>query len=68
MFEDSNEKISNLKIGEELDILSLPDIDFEVCTEAFIIREEENLWYLTDVTYKYMDDQDIEDTYLIKLI
>ena len=67
IFEDSNEKISNLKIGEELDILSLPDVDFEVWTEAFITREEENLWYLTDVTYKYMDDQDIEDTLFNKI-
>ena len=37
----------------------MPDIDDEVWPEAYIERVEENLWILTDVTRKYMEEDDI---------
>ncbi|MGG7199592.1 GTP pyrophosphokinase [Clostridium butyricum] len=46
--EDNNDKISDLEIGDGFDLLSLPDIDFEVWTVANLKRTEERLWIFTD--------------------
>lgn len=55
-FEESDEMLSGLPIGATLNILSLPDIDDEVWTEAYVSRESETLWILTDITRKFMDN------------
>ena len=61
-FEDSEEKLSVLPIGSRLDILSLPDIDDEVWSEAYVDRKEESMWILTDVTHKYMEESEIPES------
>lgn len=42
---------------------SLPDIDDEVWPEAYIDRVEENVWILTDVTQKYMEEYALPSIY-----
>lgn len=54
-----NGKLSEIPIGTTMTLESLPDIDDEVWPEAYIDRLEENLWVLTDVTQKYMQQSDI---------
>lgn len=61
-FEYSEKKLSALPIGSRLDILSLPDIDDEVWTEAYVDRIEENMWVLTDVTCKLIEKSDIHES------
>lgn len=58
-FEDDEGRLSELPIGSTVVLESLPDIDDEVWPEAYIERVEENLWILTDVTRKYMEEDDI---------
>lgn len=46
--EGMDRRISKLEIGDRLELLSLPDIDFEVYTIAEIERIDKNLWYFSD--------------------
>ena len=61
-FEESDEMLSVLPIGTTLEILSLPDIDDEVWPEAYVDRIEKNMWVLTDVTCKYMEESEISES------
>lgn len=57
--EDDEGRLSELPVGSTMVLESLPDIDDEVWPDAYIDRVEENLWVLTDVTRKYMEESDI---------
>lgn len=61
-FEESDEKLSVLSIGCRLEILSSPDIDDEVWAEAYVDRIEDNMWVLTDVTCKHMENSEIPES------
>lgn len=60
-FEESDEKLSILPIESRLEILSLPDIDDEVWPIAYVDRKEKNMWVLTDVTHKCMEESDVPE-------
>ena len=57
--ESENGRLSELPVGTTMVLESLPDIDDEVWPDAYIDRVEENVWILTDVTRKYMEESDI---------
>lgn len=57
--ENEKGRLSDLPVGSVMVLESLPDIDDEVWTDAYIERLEENLWVLTDVTRKYMEESGI---------
>ena len=57
--ESENGRISELPVGTTMVLESLPDIDDEVWPDGYIDRVEENVWILTDVTRKYMEESDI---------
>lgn len=56
-------RLSELPIGTTMLLESLPDIDDEVWPEAYIDRVEENVWVLTDVTQKYMEEYALPSIY-----
>ena len=56
--ESENGRLSELPVGTTMVLESLPDIDDEVWPDAYIDRVEENVWILTDVTRKYMEESD----------
>ena len=66
-FEESDEKLSVLPIGSTLAIMSVPDIDDEIWPAAYVDRKEKNMWVLTDVTCKYMEDSEIPKSILVKM-
>lgn len=57
--ESENGRLSELPVGTTMVLESFPDIDDEVWPDAYIDRVEENVWILTDVTRKYMEESDI---------
>ena len=57
--ESENGRLSELPVGTTMVLESLPDIDDELWPDAYIDRVEENVWILTDVTRKYMEESDI---------
>ena len=57
--ENEEGRLSDLPVGSVMVLEALPDIDDEVWPDAYIKRIEENLWVLTDVTRKYMEESDI---------
>lgn len=61
--ETDDGRLSELPIGTTMLLESLPDIDDEVWPEAYIDRVEENVWILTDVTQKYMEEYALPSIY-----
>ena len=57
--ESENGRLSELPVGTTMILESLPGIDDEVWPDAYIDRIEENIWILTDVTRKCMEESDI---------
>ena len=65
--ESENGRLSELPVGTTMVLESFPDIDDEVWPDAYIDRVEENVWILTDVTRKYMEESDIPQGVYMKV-